>query len=198
MLLLASPFRLLEPSVPARAGDGRATAIFAGGCLWCLQAPFDALAGVLGTRVGFAGGSKADPAYAEVAGGQTGHAEAIEVVYDPGRLPYEKLLDSFWRNIDPLADAGRYCDHGQQFRTAIFFRSESEKQAAEASKARLEASGVLKGPIVTEIAPAGPFYPAGAEHQGFYKKNPAAYKFYRQNCGRDAGLEKAWGAAPRP
>jgi peptide-methionine (S)-S-oxide reductase len=167
---------------PARAQADVATAIFAGGCLWCPQAAFDAVPGVVKTRVGYAGTG-------------AGQAEAIEVVYDAAQVSYDRLLDVFWHNIDPTAKDAQFCEHGLEHRTAIFYRGEDERLAVEASKARIVASGTIKGPIFTEIAPEGGFRPAEDIQQQFYKKSPAEYKFYRLNCGCDARLEEIWGAA---
>jgi peptide-methionine (S)-S-oxide reductase len=160
-----------------------------------MQPPYDELEGVLKTTVGYTGGTKADPTYEEVSSGTTGHAEAVEVTYDPTKVTYEKLLDVFWHNIDPLTKNAQFCDHGTQYRTAIFYHDDDQRRLAETSKAKLEASGVLKGPIVTQIAKAGVFYPAEDYHQEFYTKSSVQYKFYRYNCGRDARLQQLWGAA---
>jgi len=159
-----------------------------------MQPPFDAVAGIAKTTAGYTGGSKPDPTYEEVSSGTTGHAEAVEIAFDPSRVAYDQLLDVFWHNIDPLTGIGQFCDRGTQYRTAIFYHSDEQRLAAEASKAKIEGSGVLKGPVVTEIVPAGPFYPAEDYNQQFYKKNPLQYKFFRSNCGRDARLEQIWGA----
>jgi peptide-methionine (S)-S-oxide reductase len=181
---------------PAKAASGdTAIATFAGGCFWCMQPPFDGLAGVVKTTAGYTGGTKVEPTYEEVSGGTTGHAEAVEVVYDPAKVTYDELLNIFWHNIDPLTKNAQFCDHGTQYRTAIFYHGDEQKRAAEASKAKLEASGVLKGPIVTQIVPAGAFYPAEDYHQEFYVKSSVQYKFYRYNCGRDARLKQVWGEA---
>jgi peptide-methionine (S)-S-oxide reductase len=182
-------------AMPARAQAPMAAAIFAGGCLWCLQPAYDAIPGVIGTKAGYAGGTKADPNSEDVASGTTGHAEAVEVIYDPSVISYDKLLEIFWRNIDPLTKDAQFCEGGPQHRTAIFYASEEERQSAEASKARVEASDAPKGKVVTQIVPAGPFYAAEDNQQQFYKKNRAQYKFYVLNCGRDAGLERIWGGA---
>jgi peptide-methionine (S)-S-oxide reductase len=185
-----------EPSMaPANATGNTAVATFAGGCFWCMQPPYDGLEGVIKTTAGFTGGTKADPTYEEVSSGMTGHAEAVEVVYDPTKVSYEKLLDVFWHNIDPLTQNAQFCDHGTQYRTAIFYHDDGQKRFAEAAKAKLEASGVLDGPIVTQIAKAGVFYPAEDYHQELYTKGSAQYMFYRNNCGRDARLRQLWGAA---
>ena len=183
-------------TMPARAQAGTATAIFAGGCLWCLQPAYDAIPGVVETKAGYAGGNKPDPSFQDVASGTSGHAEATQVIYDPSVISYDRLLGIFWRNIDPLTKDTQFCERGSQHRTAIFYASEEERRTAEASKAHLEAGGVLKGPIVTQIVLAGPFFPAEDNQQQFYKKNPAQCKFYVLNCGRDAGLERIWGGPP--
>lgn len=171
-------------------------AIFAGGCFWCMEPPFDKLDGVLSTTSGYTGGREEDPTYKEVSSGRTGHAEAVEVVYDPSRVSYQELLDVFWRNIDPLTRDAQFCDHGSQYRTAIFFQGEEQQRLAEESKRRIEESGILEGPIVTELTPASDFYPAEEYHQDFYKKNPTHYKRYRTGCGRDRILASIWGTSP--
>jgi peptide-methionine (S)-S-oxide reductase len=168
-----------------------ATATFAGGCFWCVEADFDKVAGVISTTSGYTGGRTANPSYEEVSRGGTGHAEAVEIVYDPAKVGYEKLLDVFWHNIDPLAKNRQFCDHGDQYRTAIFYHDDKQRSLAEASKAAVQAR--FKQPIETEIAAAGPFYKAEEYHQDYYVKNPIRYKFYRFNCGRDARLEELWG-----
>jgi peptide-methionine (S)-S-oxide reductase len=175
-----------------------AVATFAGGCFWCMQHPFDELDGVTKTIVGYTGGHQADPTYEEVSAGGTGHAESIEVIYDPSKIGYEKLLDVFWHNVDPTVRDRQFCDVGHQYRTAIFYHDEQQKELAEKSKEELEKSGVLPGPIVTEIVPASTFYPAEEYHQDYYLKNPLRYRFYRFSCGRDQRLEEIWGkSAPK-
>ncbi len=171
----------------------RATATFAGGCFWCMEPPFDELAGVLSTTSGYIGGRTEKPTYEAVSAGATGHAEAIQVVYDPSRIDYAKLLDVFWHNVDPTTPHRQFCDVGNQYRTAIFYHGEEQKRVAEQSKEALQKSGRLKEPIVTEIVPAGTFYPAEEYHQDYYRKNPVRYKFYRYSCGRDARLKELWG-----
>lgn len=151
------------------------TATFAGGCFWCMEPPFDALPGVVATIAGYTGGAEPQPSYEQVAAGKTGHAEAVQVVYDPGRVSYETLLDVFWRNIDPLTPDRQFCDVGRQYRSAIFCHDDEQRRAAEASRRALEASGRLPGPVVTEIAPAGPFYPAESYHQDYYRTHPVRY-----------------------
>ncbi len=166
-----------------------ARATFAGGCFWCMEAPFDELTGVISTTAGYAGGQKTNPTYEEVSG--TGHAEAVQVVYDSTRLSFAQLLEVFWRNIDPLTPNRQFCDSGTQYRSAIFYHNEEQRRLAEASKQRL--AGRFSQPIVTQIVPLQAFYPAEEYHQDFYKKNPLRYKAYRSGCGRDRRLQELWG-----
>jgi peptide-methionine (S)-S-oxide reductase len=173
--------------------DGHALATFAGGCFWCMEPPYDKLDGVLATTSGYAGGDKVDPTYEEVSAGGTGHAEVVQISYDPSKVSYEQLLEVFWRNVDPLDAGGQFCDRGDQYRTAIFVHDEEQRRLAEASKQALVDSGRFEQPIVTEIVGAGPFYPAEDYHQDYYEKNPLRYKFYRWNCGRDQRLADVWG-----
>jgi peptide-methionine (S)-S-oxide reductase len=181
-------------AAPAAATGGKtATATFAGGCFWCMEPPFEKLDGVVSVTSGYTGGSKKDPTYEEVSGGGTGHAESIEVIYDPAKVSYEKLLDVYWHNVDPVTPNAQFCDHGNQYRTAIFYHDDEQKKAAEKSKQELEASGKLGKPIVTQIVAATQFYPAEEYHQDYYKKNPIRYHYYRYNCGRDQRLEELWG-----
>jgi peptide-methionine (S)-S-oxide reductase len=176
--------------------DGHALATFAGGCFWCMEPPYDKLDGVLATTSGYAGGDKVDPTYEEVSAGGTGHAEVVQISYDPSKVSYEQLLEVFWRNVDPLDAGGQFCDRGDQYRTAIFVHDEEQRRLAEASKQALVDSGRFEQPIVTEIVGAGPFYPAEDYHQDYYEKNPLRYKFYRWNCGRDQRLADVWGDQP--
>lgn len=195
LVLLAALARAEEPTVatpPAPAGLAKAT--FAGGCFWCMQGPYDRVPGVVSTTVGYTGGKKAGATYHEVGAGGTGHREAIEVVFDPKKVSYEKLLDVFWHNIDPTYAGGQFCDSGFSYTTAIFVHDDAQRAAAEASRNALEASKVLKAPIVTEIVKAGPFWKAEEYHQSYYKKNPIRYNFYRSGCGRDERLKQLWGA----
>ena len=171
-----------------------ATAIFAGGCFWCMEPPFDALDGVVSTTSGHTGGQVKNPTYEQVSEGRTGHTEAIRVVYDPAKITYDKLLEVFWRNVDPLDGGGQFCDRGPQYRSGIFYQSEEERRLAEQSKEKVASR--VSGRIATEITAAGPFYEAEAYHQDYYKKNPVRYKFYKWNCGRDQRLEKVWGKLP--
>jgi len=168
-------------------------ATFAGGCFWCMEGPFDHLEGVTETLSGYTGGTEENPTYADVSQGKTGHAEAVQVTYDPATVSYEQLLNVFWRQIDPTQINGQFADHGPQYRTAIFYHSDEEKRLAEASKATLAQSGKFTKPIVTEILPASAFYPAEEYHQDYYKKHPIQYKLYRIGSGRDGYLRKTWG-----
>jgi peptide-methionine (S)-S-oxide reductase len=180
---------------PATPPKGSAIAIFAGGCFWCVEADFDKVPGVLSTTSGYIGGTVANPTYEQVSVGDTGHAEAVKIVYDPAMVTYDKLLYVFWRNVDPLTKEAQFCDYGAQYRSAIFYLDDEQKRLAEASKAALQPR--FKRAIVTEIAKAGPFYPAETYHQDYYKKNPVRYNFYRYNCGRDARLDAVWGKEAR-
>ncbi|HEX6364331.1 MAG TPA: peptide-methionine (S)-S-oxide reductase MsrA [Albitalea sp.] len=180
------------PAAPPPAGTAKAT--FAGGCFWCVEADFDKLPGVLSTTSGYIGGTVPNPTYAQVSGKRTGHAEAVEIVYDPARVSYEQLLAHFWRNIDPTTRDRQFCDVGSPYRTAIFTHGESQLRAALASKAALDRSKPFREPIVTEILPAGPFYAAEAGHQDYARRNPIRYQYYRTSCGRDARLKQLWGS----
>ena len=188
---------LFGPSLPARAAAPAtgplARATFAGGCFWCMEAPFDKVPGVVSTTSGYAGGRVKNPTYEQVSEGSTGHAEALQVAYDPAKVSYEHLVEVFWRNVDPTDRGGQFCDRGSQYRTGIFYEGEAQKRAAEESKRALEASGRLKKPIVTEIVPLDAFYPAEDYHQDFYKKSQVRYMTYRAGCGRDRRLEELWG-----
>jgi peptide-methionine (S)-S-oxide reductase len=199
--LVALAIALLAPAAVAQEGsstsakDGRALATFAGGCFWCMEPPYDELDGVIATTSGYAGGTTADPTYQQVSQGRTGHAEVVQVAYDPAKVTYEELLEVFWRNVDPLDAGGQFCDRGDQYRTGIFVHDEEQRRLAERSKQALEDSQRFDGqPIVTEIEEAGPFYPAEDYHQDYYEKNPIRYKFYRWNCGRGQRLAELWGA----
>ncbi|MBU0995843.1 MAG: peptide-methionine (R)-S-oxide reductase MsrB [Proteobacteria bacterium] len=168
------------------------TAIFAGGCFWCTESDFEKVPGVLDVISGYTGGHVVDPAYEQVSAGGTGHVEAVKVIYDPEKVSYDMLLDAFWRYVDPTDSGGQFVDRGPQYRSAIFYANENEHQMIEASKKKLEASGRFTKPVVTDILPRGPFYPAEEYHQDYYKKNPIRYKFYRSRSGRDQFLEKTW------
>ena len=185
---------LLSAQVAERTGEPvRATATFAGGCFWCMEPPFDELDGVVSTTSGYTGGHKANPTYEEVTAGGTGHFEAVQVVYDPAKISYERLLKVYWRNVDPTDAGGQFCDRGDSYRTAIFYHGDRQKRAAEQSKAALDRSKPFEQPIVTPIVAAAEFYPAEEYHQDYYRKNPLRYKFYRYSCGRDQRLEALWG-----
>ena len=171
------------------------TATFAGGCFWCMEHPFDELPGVISTTSGYTGGHQKHPTYQQVSAGTTGHTEAIQVVFDPKRISYEELLHVYWRNTDPTTANRQFCDVGTQYRPAIFYHSEAQKQAAEASKKALIQDKSFNGDIVTEITRASEFWPAEEYHQNYYLKNPIRYKFYRYNCGRDQRLKQLWGVA---
>ncbi len=177
------------------AAEAPATAIFAGGCFWCVEADFEKLPGVSKAESGYIGGKVANPTYEEVSAGRTGHAEAVRVWYDPQQVTYDQLLDYFWRHVDPTVKDRQFCDVGSQYRTAIFYENDAQRAAAEASKAALEKSGRFPR-IYTEIAPAGTFYVAEDYHQDYYKKNPIRYRYYRTGCGRDARVAEVWGAKP--
>jgi len=171
-----------------------ATAIFAGGCFWCMEQPFDVLDGVISTTSGYTGGMRLNPTYEQVSSGTTGHTEAVRIEYDPAKVSYEKLLYVFWRNIDPLTANAQFCDHGTQYRSGIYPLDDEQRRLAEASKTELEKSGRFKSAkIVTEIVPAAQFWPAEDYHQDYYRKNPVRYQFYRAGCGRDARLQALWG-----
>lgn len=169
-----------------------ARAIFAGGCFWCVEEAFDEVPGVIATNPGYTGGTLPNPTYEQVSAGGTGHAEAVEVLYDPQRTSYRKLLAVFWRNIDPHDAGGQFCDHGNQYRSAIFVVDAEQRRLAEESLRALATSGLLGAPITTQITAAGPFYAAEEYHRDYHLKNPARYKFYRWNCGRDQRLKALW------
>ncbi|WP_461211258.1 peptide-methionine (S)-S-oxide reductase MsrA [Desulfocurvus sp. DL9XJH121] len=171
----------------------QARAIFAGGCFWCMQGPFEARPGVLRVVAGYTGGRTDNPTYEDVCSGDTGHAEAVLVEYDPGRATYAELLDVFWKNVDPTDAGGQFCDRGGQYRTAIFPVDRDQEAQARRSLAEIEASGRLPGPIATRIEPAGPFWPAEDHHQDFHRRNPVRYRAYRSASGRDLALNRLWG-----
>jgi peptide-methionine (S)-S-oxide reductase len=184
-----------SPQDTTRPGGGRKLekATFAGGCFWCMEEAFDKVDGVISTTSGYTGGTKVNPTYEEVSAGGTGHAESVDVVYDPAKVTYERLLDVFWHNVDPTTPDRQFCDRGDQYRSAIFYRNETQKRLAEDSKRAIEASGRLAAPIATQIVPATAFYPAEEYHQDYYEKNPLRYKFYKSGCGREKRLQQLWG-----
>jgi peptide-methionine (S)-S-oxide reductase len=186
-LLLAASGKIVaaEQSQPA-------TAIFAGGCFWCVEADFDKVRGVLSTESGYTGGELRNPTYEQVSRGGTGHTESVRITYDPRRVSYEQLLHHFWHHIDPTVKDRQFCDVGNQYRTAIFYVDDAQARLAQASKATLEKNGRFAH-VYTEIVQAGTFYPAEEYHQDYYTKNPIRYKFYRTSCGRDARVKEIWG-----
>jgi len=169
------------------------TATFAGGCFWCMEPPYDALEGVISTTSGYTGGKETDPSYKQVSRGRTGHTEAIQIVYDPEKVSYAKLLDIYWHNIDPTDASGQFCDKGSQYRSEIFFHNKTQQQLAVQSKNALKELKPFKGPIVTQVTMATAFYPAEDYHQDYYQRNPIRYKYYRYGCGRDQRLKDLWG-----
>jgi peptide-methionine (S)-S-oxide reductase len=183
----------VQPTSQAAADVIHGKAYFAGGCFWCMEEAFEKVEGVLSATSGYMGGTVANPSYEEVSAGRTGHAESVEVIYDPSKVSYQKLLDAFWRNVDPITPNAQFCDHGSQYRAAIFYQTDEEKRASDIFKQAIEQSKRFKEAIVTQIVPAAQFYPAEEYHQDFYKKNPVRYKFYKYNCGRAQRLEELWG-----
>jgi peptide-methionine (S)-S-oxide reductase len=191
--LLIAPLSGALPAETPGANPGQAIATFAGGCFWCMEPPFDKLTGVISTTSGYTGGHKQNPTYKEVSRGGTGHAEVVQIVYDPNKLSYAELLDTFWHNIDPTTANGQFCDWGDQYRSEIFYHDETQRQQALASKQALDEQKPFKEPVVTGITAATTFYPAEEYHQDYYQKNPLRYKYYRYGCGRDKRLEELWG-----
>jgi peptide-methionine (S)-S-oxide reductase len=191
LLLAAGVGASADDPIEANPQSTTAVAIFAGGCFWCMEHPFDELAGVISTTSGYTGGRAVNPTYEEVSAGRTGHAESVQVTYDPSKVSYEKLLDVFWHNIDPLAVDQQFCDEGSQYRSAIFYSTPDEQALAEASKQKVQEE--FDKPVATQIVAAGRFYPAEEYHQDYYRKNPLRYKFYRLKCGRDQRLQQLWG-----
>ncbi|MDR3580665.1 MAG: peptide-methionine (S)-S-oxide reductase MsrA [Oryzomonas sp.] len=171
----------------------REKATFAGGCFWCMEHPFDQLPGVVSVTSGYTGGHKTNPTYEEVSAGGTGHAESVQILYDPSKISYEKLLAVYWHNIDPTVKDRQFCDSGHQYRSAIFYHTEEQRRTALKSREALQMNKPFQGQIVTEITPATEFYPAEEYHQHYYKKNPIRYRFYRSSCGRDNRLKELWG-----
>jgi peptide-methionine (S)-S-oxide reductase len=184
--------RSFNVSASDHATEHLATASFSGGCFWCMEQPFDLLPGVIATIPGYTGGDTKNPTYKQVSGGITGHVEAIQIQYDPAVISYEKLLDVFWRNIDPTDGNGQFCDKGNQYRSGIFYHNEEQKRLAEQSKILLEKNQKFAGSIMTFITEAKEFYPAEDYHQNFSRNNPFRYKFYRFTCGRDNRLNELW------
>jgi peptide-methionine (S)-S-oxide reductase len=191
-IFAGTAFAADPPTADKARLDGASTAIFAGGCFWCVEADFEKLPGVIEAESGYIGGSVPNPTYKQVSAGGTGHAEAVRVYYDAKKVSYTQLLDYFWHHVDPTVKDQQFCDVGSQYRTAIFYQNDKEKTAAEASKAALEKNGRLAH-VYTEIASAGTFTVAEDYHQDYYKKNPIRYKYYRTGCGRDARVAEVWG-----
>jgi peptide-methionine (S)-S-oxide reductase len=193
LLAVALLLGIAGPSPAPSSTPTSAVATFAGGCFWCMEGPFESLPGVSSVVSGYAGGQRKDPSYEEVSAGTTGHAESVEVRYDPRKVGYEKLLDVYWHNIDPFQGNGQFCDGGSQYRPVIFFHDEAQRQAAEASLKQVEQRFQKK--VVTQVVPAGPFYRAEEYHQDYYRTNPIRYQMYRTGCGRDRRLKEIWGEA---
>ncbi|OGA55849.1 MAG: peptide-methionine (S)-S-oxide reductase [Betaproteobacteria bacterium RIFCSPLOWO2_12_FULL_65_14] len=183
---------IAQTAKPAAEKPVTAKATFAGGCFWCVEEAFDKVPGVVATTSGYLGGHTKNPTYEQVSGGRTGHAEVVQVEYDPKRVSYEKLIEAFWRNVDPTQKDAQFCDHGSQYRSGIFYHDAEQRRLAEASKAALAKNKPFKGEIVTEITKASEFYAAEGYHQDYYQKNPVRYKFYKTGCGREARLKKLW------
>ncbi|OGA05704.1 MAG: peptide-methionine (S)-S-oxide reductase [Betaproteobacteria bacterium RIFCSPHIGHO2_12_FULL_69_13] len=181
------------PAFAQTQSGNLAKATFAAGCFWCTEEAFDKVPGVVSTTSGYMGGSVKNPSYEQVSSGRTGHTEVLQVVYDPAKVSYERLLEQFWVNHDPTVTNRQFCDAGSQYRPAIFHHTEEQKRLAEASKAKWEKAKPFKQPILTPIEPAREFYPAEEYHQDYYKKNPLQYKFYVTGCGRYARLDELWG-----
>jgi len=181
-----------EAGVAATNND-TSIATFAGGCFWCMEGPFDKLEGVISTTSGYTGGHTEKPTYKQTSTGKTGHTEAVQIVYDPEQVSYEKLLDVFWHNIDPTTPDQQFCDRGSQYRSEIFYHDDEQKQQAEASKTALNKNKPFNEPVVTQVSKASIFYAAEDYHQDYYKKNPIRYRYYRHGCGRDKRLEQLWG-----
>jgi peptide-methionine (S)-S-oxide reductase len=193
LALLAAAASAASFAAPPAVPPGHAVATFAGGCFWCMEPPYDKLPGVKATISGYTAGRKVNPTYQEVSAGTTGHTEAVQVIYDPKQVSYEKLLEVYWVNVDPTVKDRQFCDGGSQYRTGIFYHDEAQRKAAEASRAALEKSRPFKEAIVVPIEMASVFYPAEDYHQDYYTKNPVRYELYRKGCGRDARLKQLWG-----
>jgi peptide-methionine (S)-S-oxide reductase len=177
-----------------KADTGEKEALFAGGCFWCMESPFDGLPGVVSVTAGYTGGTARNPSYEDVSAGWTGHAEAVRIVYDPSRIRYETLLRVFWRNVDPTDRGGQFCDRGSQYRAAVFYTTEEQRRLAVRSREELEGRPSFRGRIAVEVAPAGVFWRAEEYHQHYYRKNPIRYAYYRASCGRDGRLGEIWGS----
>ena len=185
-LAVWSPGLAVEAAEPAKA-------YFAGGCFWCMEEAFEKMDGVIAVVSGYMGGTVANPTYEQVSAGQTGHTESVEVSYDPAKVSYQKLLEAFWHNVDPVTPNAQFCDHGSQYRAAVFYGTDEEKRLSEESKRAIEQSKRFSEPIVTQLGKVSTFYTAEEYHQDFYKKNPIRYKYYKFSCGRAQRLEALWG-----
>ncbi len=194
VIVLVSSGCNIQANPDSAAPSGQtAIATFAGGCFWCMEPPYDKLDGVISTTSGYSGGRTKNPSYKEVSSGRTGHAEVLRVVYDPEKVSYQKLLEVFWRNVDPTRIDGQFCDGGNQYRPEIYYHDEEQREAANASKARIISTKTFPEMIRVEITKASKFYPAEDYHQDYYQKNPIRYKYYRYACGRDKKLKELWG-----
>jgi peptide-methionine (S)-S-oxide reductase len=193
MVLVATTAMAQTPAKANTPAPATAKAVFAGGCFWCVESDFDKVPGVLSTTSGYTGGRTANPTYEQVSSHATGHAEAVEVVFDPAKVSYAQLVERFWYTIDPTTKDQQFCDRGSPYRTAIFAADAEQLKTAQASRAALEKRKPFKEPIVTEVLLATAFYPAEEYHQDYYRKNPLRYKYYRSSCGRDARLLQLWG-----
>ena len=194
LLSMAATVSTADETEVTTGNEDMSLATFAGGCFWCMEAPFDKLEGVISTTSGYTGGHKKKPTYKRVSSGKTGHAEAVQIFYDPKQVSYEKLLDVFWRNIDPTTPDRQFCDQGNQYRSEIFYHNDEQERLANASKSNLNETKPFKEPIVTQISKASTFYAAEDRHQDYYQKNPVRYGYYRYVCARDKRLEQLWGA----
>ena len=188
----------LQSATPVSDRARLDTATFAGGCFWSMERPFDHTPGVVSTVVGYTGGTRVNPSYEDVGTRTTGHAESVEVRYDPTKVSYERLLYIYWHNIDPTQREAQFCDHGNEYRSVIFYRNDAQRRAADASRSEIVKSGILKQPIVTEITAASAFYKAEDYHQHYADKNPIQYNLYRIGCGRDGRLKQIWGSSAEP
>lgn len=193
LALAACVLGILTVTAAAKGKKQSTFAIFAGGCFWCVEADFEKVDGVLSVTSGYTGGTVVSPTYKQVSSGGTGHTEAVRIIFNPGVVSYDELLEVFWRSIDPTVADRQFCDVGSQYRAAIFYVDEAQREAVERSKAEVERTKPFADPIVTEIVPASTFYPAEEYHQDYYKKNPRRYAYYRKGCGRDKRLAELWG-----
>lgn len=190
--IATSDARAQGDPMPIKTVEALETAVFAGGCFWCVESDFDKVDGVIETLSGYTGGDSANPTYKSH--GRDGHLEAVQITFDPAEVSYADLVAYFFRHIDPTDDGGQFCDRGNSYRTAVFALDNQQADIAEAEKATIAASGILDGPVVTQVRAAAPFWPAEDYHQDYYLKNPVKYRFYRQACGRDQRIKELWGS----